>query len=99
MEANANALPNLRPARLEFKTTPATKHLLNQAAALDGLDLTAFVMASAIDKARQVISDHASITLSRQGQLALVQLLTTPVSPTPAMKNLMSLPDLPVRAA
>ena len=37
------ATPNLRLARMEFKTTADVKDLLSQAAALDGLGLTAFV--------------------------------------------------------
>jgi uncharacterized protein (DUF1778 family) len=91
----ASAL-NLRQARMEFKTTTDMKDLLGQAAALDGLDLTSFVLGSAIEKARRVLSEHASISLAKQGQMALVQLLQTPQLPTPAMKDLMALPDLPV---
>ena len=88
---------NARPARMEFKTTMDMKALLGQAAAMDGLDLTAFVLGSAIEKARKVLSEHASITLSQQGQAALVQMLQTPQAPTQAMKDVMALPDLPLR--
>lgn len=35
---------------------------------------------------------------NRQAQAALVQLLQTPQQPTPAMVDLMALPDLPSRA-
>lgn len=92
----ANAL-NLRQARMEFKTTPEMKDLLNQAAALDGLDLTSFVLGPAIEKARKVLSEHASITLSQNGQATLVQLIKMSQQPTPAMKELMALPELPLR--
>lgn len=94
MEATAL---NLRQARMEFKTTAGMKDLLSQAAALDGLDLTAFVLGPAIEKARKVLNAHASIALAKQGQAALVQLLHTPLKPTLAIKDLMALPDLPVR--
>ena len=90
---------NLRQARMEFKTTNGMKDLLSQAAALDGLDLTAFVLGPAVEKARKVLNEHASISLAKQGQAALVQLLHAPPKPTKAMKNLMALPDLPTRAA
>ena len=86
---------NLRLARMEFKTTTGMKDLLSQAAALDGLDLTAFVLGPAIEKARKVLNEHASISLTRQGQAALVQLLHAPPQPTQAMKDLMALPALP----
>jgi uncharacterized protein (DUF1778 family) len=87
---------NLRQVRMEFKTTVDMKDLLGKAAALDGLDLTSFVLGSAIEKARRVLNEHASISLAKQGQVALVQLLQTQQRPTPAMKELMALPDLPV---
>ncbi|GHT96116.1 hypothetical protein AGMMS49545_20310 [Betaproteobacteria bacterium] len=92
MEATA-----LRQARMEFKTTPDMKHLLSKAAALNGLDLTSFVLGPAIEKARKVLYEHTSIMLSLQGQEALVQMLTHPAPPTPAMKELMAMPDLPWR--
>lgn len=89
----------LRQARMEFKTTADMKDLLTQAAALDGLDLTSFVLGSAIEKARRVLNEHASIALSQQGQAALAQLLqTTPAVPTPAMVALLALPALPGKA-
>ena len=91
--------PNLRQARMEFKTTADVKDLLSQAAALDGLDLTAFVLGPAIEKARKVLNEHASISLARQGQAALAQLLDTQQGPTLSMKSLMKLPDLPARTS
>jgi uncharacterized protein (DUF1778 family) len=87
----------LRQARMEFKTTPDMKQLLSRAAALDGLDLTSFVLGPAIEKARKVLSEHASIMLTLKGQEALAQLLANPMPPTPAMQELMALPDLPWR--
>lgn len=93
------AIINLRQARMEFKTTMDMKDLLGQAAALDGMDLTSFVLGSAIDKARKVLNEHASIGLAKQGQIALAQLLQSHPQPTQAMTDLMALPDLPVKAA
>lgn len=96
MEATAQ---NLRQARMEFKTTTGMKDLLSTAAALDGLDLTAFVLGPAIEKARKVLNEHASIALAKQGQAALVQLLHAQPKPTRAMKDLMAQPDLPSRSS
>ena len=91
------AVLNLRQSRMEFKTTADMKDLLSRAAALDGMDLTSFVLGPAVEKARKVLSDHANITLSQRGQLALVQLLAQPQASTQAMKDLMVLPDFPER--
>ncbi len=87
----------LKDARMELKTTSAAKELLVRAAALDGMDVTAFVLGPAIEKARAVLASHTEIALSRQGQVALVALLANPPAPTDAMQALMNLPDLPVR--
>ena len=86
---------NQKQARMEFKTTLYMKNLLTQAAALDGLDLTAFVLSSAVDKARRVLNEHASISLSEHEQASLVRILQQSSQlPTPAMKSLLSRPAL-----
>jgi uncharacterized protein (DUF1778 family) len=85
----------LKRARMELKTTDAAKELLSLAAALEGTDLTAFILNTAMEKARKVVSEHTAIMLSRDGQEALARLLqSTPGKPTKAMRELMSLPDL-----
>jgi uncharacterized protein (DUF1778 family) len=84
----------LKRARMELKTTDAAKELLSLAAALDGTDLTAFILNTAVEKARKVVSEHSAITLTREGQEVLARLLQSPSKPTKAMRELMSLPDL-----
>ena len=86
-----------RPARMELKTTFDAKELLNQAAALDGMDLTSFVLGPAIEKARRVVAEHAVIALTKSGQATFIQLLANPPQPNPAMKELMALADFPAR--
>lgn len=88
----------LKSARLELKTTPDAKELLASAAALDGIDLSAFVLSSAIEKARAILRDHATIALSAKGQAQLAQLLMAQPEATEAMRELRALPRLKVRA-
>ncbi len=64
---------------------------------MEDLDLTSFALGPAIEKARKVLREHATITLTKQGQAALVQLLQNQKQLTQSIKNLMALPDLPVR--
>lgn len=85
----------LKSARMELKTTEEAKELLSLAAALDGTDLTAFVLGPAMDKARRVLSEYASISLSREGQAKLAELLQQPTAPTDALRALMNMPELP----
>lgn len=83
----------LKPAKIALKTTKDAKELLAQAAILDGMDLTSFVLGPAIERAHKVLADHAIIALSKKGQLALVDVLENPPKPNKAMKELMRLPD------
>jgi uncharacterized protein (DUF1778 family) len=82
---------------MELKTTFDAKELLNQAAALDGMDLTSFVLGPAMEKARRVVAEHAVIALSKSGQATLAQLLANPQPPTSAMNELMKLEEFPAR--
>lgn len=87
----------IKDARMELKTTRETKELLSKAAILDGMDLSAFMLASGIEKARAVLRDHAAINLSAEGQLQLVKLLQAPAEPTEAMQNFRQQARLKVR--
>ena len=93
-EALSQSAP-LKRARIELKTTDAAKELLSLDPALDGTDLTAFILNTAVEKARKVVAEHSAIALSRDGQEALARLLqSAPSQPAKAMHDLMSLPDL-----
>ena len=88
----------IKDARVELKTTRDTKDLLSKAALLDGMDLSAFMLACAVEKARAVLRDHTAINLSAQGQLELVRVLQQQPQPTPAIQALRQQPRLKVRA-
>jgi uncharacterized protein (DUF1778 family) len=87
----------VKDARMELKTTKETKELLSKAAILDGMDLSAFMLASAIEKARSILRDHAAIHLSTEGQQKLVELLEVQPEPTESMKRFRDMPRLKVR--
>ena len=80
----------LKSARMELKTTPRVKELLNAAASLTGLDLTSFVLACAEERAKYVLSEHHTLNLSRKEQARLMTALLTPAKPNRALKKLMS---------
>ena len=87
----------IKDARMELKTTADAKNFLSQAAVLDGMDLSSFMIASAMTRARAIMSDHTSIALFAEGQAQLAKLLQSQPTPTEAMKDLRSLPRLKVR--
>ncbi len=87
----------LKQARLEFKTTEDMKELITRAAALMGIDVTAFVLGPAAERANEVVANFATIQLSLEGQRRFAELLKNPHLPTEAMQKLGELPDLEIR--
>lgn len=87
----------LKNARMELKTTRALKQTLTRAAALSGVDLTAFVLSSAEEKARNVIEHHDSLALSRNEQERFLDVLSQPPKPPAALKKLMGMERLSER--
>lgn len=87
----------LKQARMEFKTTEETKNLLSEAAQASGVDLTAFVINSATERARSVLAEMSMLKLTAEEHARFVQVLSNPPQPTPALKDLMALPEWPMR--
>jgi uncharacterized protein (DUF1778 family) len=87
----------LKDARLELKTTAEAKAYLSKAAVLDGMDLSSFMVASAMERARAILRDHNTIALSAEAQAQLAQLLHDQPAPTKAMQTLRKMPRLKVR--
>ncbi|WP_162049988.1 DUF1778 domain-containing protein [Fluviibacter phosphoraccumulans] len=85
----------LKDARIQIKTSTADKDLLIKAALLDGMDVSTFVLTSAIEKARDVLNSHTNISLSIEAQKRFVALFSTPLEPTDEMQALMTLSDFP----
>ena len=81
---------SLKDARMELKTTKSLKDMLNSAASLVGQDLTAFVLASAEQRAKSVLSEYQSLSLLHQEQVDFMAVLAKPSKPTKALKKLMS---------
>jgi uncharacterized protein (DUF1778 family) len=87
----------LKDARMEIKTTSEAKDFLSKAAVLAGMDLSAFMISSSMERAQTILRDHATIALSAQGQANLVSMLQAQPLPNEAMKELRKLPRLKVR--
>jgi uncharacterized protein (DUF1778 family) len=70
-----------RGARLEARISATQKNVLQRAAALCGVTLSEFVVASAQEAATRVIREHESIVLSHAEQTAFVIALLAPAPP------------------
>ena len=87
----------LKEARMEQKTTTEIKDFLNKAAAVNGMDLSSFLISAGMKEARAIMRDHTTINLSAEGQAKLIKLIQSQPAPTEAMKQLRRLPRLKVR--
>ena len=72
---------------LNVRLTPANKGLIARAADLLSLNLTAFTVTTLVQKARQVVDEHADITLGRKDTERFLALLDNPPEPTAALRK------------
>ncbi len=70
-----------RTDRIELRATRDEKALLAKAAAYERLDLTSFVMRSALPAAREVVERRERIILSERDTARVLDLLENPPSP------------------
>ena len=80
---------SVKDARVELKTTSNSKDLLREAASAAGLDLSAFILNAAIERAETVLDNQRRRQLSESSWQQVNQLLSEPAAPTLALKALM----------
>jgi uncharacterized protein (DUF1778 family) len=68
----------MQTARLELRTTPAQKELIEKAAELQGRSLTDFVMTSAYESAKRAVQEHEALILSVRDRATFVAALLNP---------------------
>jgi uncharacterized protein (DUF1778 family) len=74
-----------KSARIELRTTEEEKRLLARAAAHEKLDVTTFILRSALPAARETIDRSDRIVLSERDADRVLALLENPPEPTPAL--------------
>ena len=82
-----------KTARMEQRTKPHVKAQIQRAAALLGIDETAFVTSVALERARATIADHERTVLSAADRDAVLAALETPAPPTDALREIMAMHD------
>lgn len=76
-------------ARVELKTSSDLKEVLREAAVAAGLDLSAFILNAALERAESVLDNQRRRQVSEQSWQQINQLLSEPAAPTLALKALM----------
>jgi uncharacterized protein (DUF1778 family) len=74
-----------RDDRLELRATKEEKRLIAAAAAYERLDITSFIMRTALPMAREVVERNERIVLSERDTLRVLELLESPPKPTAAL--------------
>ena len=82
---------DLKDARIEFKTSKDIKTLLQEAANSLGMDLSNFLISTAILRAKEVIKEDNILTLSKEEWKNFQTILDTPQKPTKELRDLMGL--------
>lgn len=78
-----------KTARLQARLRPEDKDLFERAAALNGMSVASFVIASAREAATRAIERETVITLSTADSRAFVEALLSPREPAPALVRAM----------
>jgi uncharacterized protein (DUF1778 family) len=77
-------------ARINLRTSPEAKALIERAAALMGTTVSGFMLQNAYEAARRVVSDHDTIMLSQRDFEAFIAACENPPEPTEALRRLMA---------
>jgi uncharacterized protein (DUF1778 family) len=78
---------NSRDTRIEARLTSSQKALIQRAADIRRQKLSEFVLASAADAARKIIDQHATIRLTLEEQVALVETLLDSPAPSARLRR------------
>jgi uncharacterized protein (DUF1778 family) len=93
MEIEMEIASRKRSRRLELRTTPEERELLDRAVAATGTDLTDFVVSHASDAARRVLADRDLFVLDPKAARAWEEINSRPARDLPGLRRLMGRPS------
>lgn len=82
-----------RSRRLELRTTPDERDLIERAVAVTGTDLTEFVVVNAVDAARRVLADRHRFELDEDAVTAWDAINARRARDLPGLRRLMERPS------
>lgn len=80
--------------RLELRLEPASRRLLDEAAAASAMSTSAFVLSHATAAAQEVLADRTSFVLPAERWDAFVQLLERDERPMPGLAAFLAQPSV-----
>lgn len=82
-----------RSRRLELRTTPEEREIIDRAAAVSDTGLTEFVVSSAVDAAQRVLADRDRFELDAMAAEAWAAMNARPARDLPGLRRLMARPS------
>lgn len=76
---------NAATDRLDIRLPPEEKRVLARAAQLEGVKVSQFILAPALERARRVIADAEQVTVSAKSYRDVLDALANPPQPTAAL--------------
>jgi uncharacterized protein (DUF1778 family) len=76
--------------RINLRTSPEAKAMIERAATLMGTTVSAFMLQHAYEAARRVVADNDTLLLSQQAFEAFVSACENPPEPNDALRELMA---------
>ena len=84
------AMPSTLPnERIDLRTSPEIKELIVRAASTAGLSVSAFLLGAAQERAKQILTENESITLTPRDWRAFVKALDNTEKPRPKLASAM----------
>lgn len=78
---------------MELRTTEEERALIDQAVSATGSDLTAFVVSSAVNRARDVLADREVVVLDAEAQAWWEEINARPARDLPSLREFMARPS------
>jgi uncharacterized protein (DUF1778 family) len=76
--------------RINLRTSPEAKALIERAATLMGTTVSSFMLQNAYEAARRVVAENDTLTLSQKAFEEFVAACGKPAKPTKALRELMA---------
>jgi uncharacterized protein (DUF1778 family) len=73
--------------RIELRIAAEDKSVIARAAALEHIPLTSFILRAVMPRAREIIAEAETISLSERDSLKVLELLENPPKPTDRMQR------------
>jgi uncharacterized protein (DUF1778 family) len=81
-------------SKIEIRTTPAQKQIIEQAAKAEGVNVTAFIFSRVLPEAQRILGERSFFVLDQPSWKKLGTILNRPAKANPRLKALAETPSV-----